>query len=98
MTAISKMNFKKCVLYLTLASFAAFLVFYLPNLYLAKYDAALYASYFLKELINFALPIIAAVAVTLAALDATKKRAFLYSLAFAVVPLPYVIPYYYYEL
>ena len=97
MTAISKESFKKCVLYLTLSSLLAFLIFYLPNLYLTKHDAALYISYFSKELINFVLPLVAAVAVTLAALDNTKKCAFIYSICFAAVPLPYTIPYYYLE-
>lgn len=97
MTAISKRNYRRCVLYLTLLSLLAFLIFYIPNLYFGEIDAVLYISYFAKELINFVLPLVAAVAVTLAALDNTKGRAMLYSLSFAVVPLPYTIPYYYYD-
>ena len=97
MTAISKSNFKRCALYLVALSFISFLIFYLPNIYFGDYDTALYISYFAKELINFALPVIAAVAITLAALDNTKKRALVYALCFAAVPVPYTLPYYYYE-
>lgn len=97
MTAITKKSFKRCIFQLVLASLFAFFIFYIPNIYLGELPIALYTAYFTKELINFAIPIIASVAVTLAALDMKKSRALIYSLCFAAVPLPYTIPYYYYE-